>query len=389
MESPFHFGQVVDGESFTNRHTEARLLTNLLVSHNNAILISPRRYGKSSLVKMISNSIGAKPNFKFISLDLTASRSERAFLESFAHQVLKANSTKSIWKKLGDVLKTITPSFSLGMADFSDFATLAFNWSEQKRTTAEILNLPFLIAESTDTYQVIAIDEFQNISRFEDSEGLQYQLRAHWQHHTNVSYCLYGSKRHMMEEIFNSDSSPFYNFGQTIRLQKIEESHWLPFIKSQFESTKKPINLIYTKAIVKAMGNHSEYIQFFCHHVWTSVPEAREVEKSHVIRGFKLFMDATSMHFIDFFDKLNNTQVKLLRAILADEKQLTSQAVLKKYNLGTSANVVKAKRGLIEEDYIEKREMNFRLINPAFELWFRARIIEEPVLDLFEQDLEA
>ncbi|MFT6865802.1 MAG: AAA+ ATPase superfamily predicted ATPase [Cyclobacteriaceae bacterium] len=388
MESPFYFGQVVADSSFTNRTNELKLVTDLLISHNNAILISPRRYGKSSLVKKVLNGISSRKNFQVVSLDLTASRSEEAFLEDFANHVLRANTSKTVWQKLGDALKTITPSFSLGMGDFSDFATLSFNWQEKKKTIAEILNLPSLMAEITGKYQIIAIDEFQNINRFEDSEGLQYQMRSYWQHHTQVSYCLYGSKRHMMEEIFSSDSSPFYNFGQVLRLQKIDEYHWVPFIMNQFEISGKSISRHFAEVIVRIMNRHSEYVQFLSHQIWAACPKG-EVSEKHMERGLKIFMDATSIHFVDMFDKLNNTQVKIIKAILNGETKLSSQEVIRKYSLGTSANVVKAARILIEEDIVEKGKEIYSLINPAFELWFRAKILGEPILDKFRKVLKS
>lgn len=386
VESPFFFGQVVGGSSFTNRNKEIKLITDLLNSQNNVILISPRRYGKSSLIKVVSDKLMPKRNTRFISLDLTASRSEDAFLEAFANKVLRANTSESLWRKLGDVLKTITPAFSLGMGDFSDFATLSFNWSQRKKTVEEILNLPALMAETTGQKQIIAIDEFQNINRFEDSEGLQYQMRAYWQHHTHVSYCLYGSKRHMMEEIFSNDSSPFYNFGQIIRLQRITEEHWSSFIQGQFAASGKSIHEDYAKAIARLMNNHSEYVQFLSHHVWAACTKG-SVKENHMKQGFKIFMDATSIHFVDLFDKLNNTQVKILKAVLAGETKLSSQEMIRKYQLGTSANVVKALRTLMEDDFLERVQSTYSLINPAFELWFRAKILNEPMMNLFQQKL--
>ncbi|MCP4457352.1 MAG: hypothetical protein GY816_04905 [Cytophagales bacterium] len=379
MESPFLFGQVVTGDDFTNRQIEKSTVKSTLLSGNHIILISPRRYGKSSLIKGIFHEI-QNTKYQTITVDLTASRSENLFLESFARQVLNANSNKTFWKKMSRILKNIVPTFSMSSGDFGEVATLSFNWQEKKRTIEEILELPNLIAKTSNKHQIIAIDEFQNIEKFEDPQGLQLQMRAIWQHHTNVSYCLYGSKRHMMEQIFTRDSSAFYNFGQVVQLQKIHEKYLVPFISKKFNLTKKHIDEGLALRIVKMMRNHPEYVQFFCHLIWTSA--TRKIQPKQLKSGLKKLMEATSVHFLDLYDKLNNTQVKVIKAILKGEQQLTSQYTLQTYQLGTSANVVKALEALRKEDFIEKKQKNYELINPAFEFWFRFKILQDDIFEI-------
>jgi len=379
MESPFLFGQVVTGEDFTNRQTEKSVVKSALLSGNHIILISPRRYGKSSLIKGILNELQDNKH-QTIMLDLTASRSEALFLEAFAQQVLNANSNRAFWKKMSRILKNIIPTFSMSSGDFGEIATLSFNWQEKKRTTEEILELPNLIAKTSGRHQIIAIDEFQNIEKFEDPQGLQLQMRAIWQHHTNVSYCLFGSKRHMMEQIFTRDTSAFYNFGQVVKLQKIQEKYLVPFITKKFNQTKKPIQEDLAFRIVKMMRNHPEYVQFFSHLLWTS--STGKIQPKQLKKGLKKLMEATSVHFLDLYDKLNNTQVKVIKAILNGEQQLTSQNILQTYQLGTSANVVKALGALRKEDFIEKKQKNYELINPAFEFWFRLKILQEDIFEM-------
>jgi len=103
------------------------------------------------------------------------------------------------------------------------------DWEQVKKDPDDILDLAEKIAIKAKKKLVLCIDEFQNIAEFKDSLGFQRKLRSHWQLHQHVSYCIYGSKRHMLMEVFSSPSMPFYKFGDLIFLEKIKEEKWITF----------------------------------------------------------------------------------------------------------------------------------------------------------------
>ncbi|MEM8893732.1 MAG: ATP-binding protein [Bacteroidota bacterium] len=381
ITSPFSFGQVVDDDDFTDRVSERKSIIANLSSGNSTILISPRRYGKSSLVATVMNDLAKKKAYAVTRLDLTASRSETTFLENFATQLLQANASKtSKWlNALAEKLKHIIPVISFGVGGPHDKVSFSFNWSEKKKTSREILQLPQMLAQVSGRQQIIAIDEFQNLVRFDPDGALQYEMRAHWQHQTDVSYCLFGSKRHMMEEIFIDTSAPFYNFGQIMRLGKIPEKYWTPFIFKKFAETGKPISEKYAAQISQLMQLHSEYTQFLSHLIWSECTHG-PVKLIHMIRGLGKFMNSTSIHFVDLYDKISNHQVNVLKTVINQEAHLTSQDTLKKYKLGTSANALKARKALVKEDFLTKTKSGYSFINPAFELWFRKEVMGEDII---------
>ena len=106
---------------------------------------------------------------------------------------------------------------------------LSMDWEQVKKDPDDILDLAEKIAIKAKKKLVLCIDEFQNIAEFKDSLGFQRKLRSHWQLHQHVSYCIYGSKRHMLMEVFSSPSMPFYKFGDLIFLEKIKEEEWITF----------------------------------------------------------------------------------------------------------------------------------------------------------------
>lgn len=128
-------------------------------------------------------------------------------------------------------------------------------------TYDDILELPQTICNDTGRKMVVRIDEFQNIHEYSEPIAFQRKLRAHWQHHTGVCYCLYGSKRHILLDIFNSYDMPFYKFGTITFLQKIEREKWIDFIESRFRASGKGITPEACALIADLTKNHPYYAQ--------------------------------------------------------------------------------------------------------------------------------
>nr|WP_293534776.1 hypothetical protein [Prevotella sp.] len=186
MEAPFVFGVRVEGDAFTDRREETERLKANFTYGVNTILISPRRMGKTSLVDKVCSLVEGD-DIKIARIDAFGCRSENDFINAFATAVVRATSN-----------------------DFS----LSLEYNASNQTTEEVLKLPEVIAQSKGYRIVVCIDEFQQIGDFPDSLTFQKKLRGIWQLQSHVSYCLYGSKKHMMEQMFQNQSYPFYRFGE-------------------------------------------------------------------------------------------------------------------------------------------------------------------------------
>ena len=162
MDAPFLFGKTVSEDAFTNRQVDIKRLTGNLQNHINTILISPRRWGKSSLVKKVTENIRSRST-RVIMLDLLSIRNEEEFYKVLAKEAIKATSNKlTEWIETGrEFLKHITPKISLGTDPTQDF-DISFEWKELEENYAEILNLPQKIAKKKKMHLIICIDEFQN-----------------------------------------------------------------------------------------------------------------------------------------------------------------------------------------------------------------------------------
>jgi len=371
MNSPFKFGKIVTGENFINRSEDIKRIQSNIKAGINTILISPRRWGKSSLIKQLE-FLNRNKNIKFAFIDFFNIRTEEDFLEKYAREIIKCSISKK--EELMDAgkafFKKIIPSFSFGSDPINDF-TLSFSWNEVKQTKDEIINLPETIAVKKGIRIVVCIDEFQNISRLNDSIAFEKELRSHWQYHEHAVYCLYGSRRHMMMEIFKQESRAFYRFGDLFLMDKIPEEHWVKFITEAFSKSGKIIPEPLVKNMIRLTSNHPDYLQQLCHNIWTS--SAKKINETTVAESMDLVLRSNILYYQDLCESLSNTQLNLLKAILAGETKLTSTQAMQAYKLGTPRNVSKNKQALMEKDIVEIHGDSISFTDPIFEYWLRNR----------------
>ena len=133
----------------------------------------------------------------------------------------------------------------------------------------EILELPEKIASAKGIQLIVCIDEFQQLALLPGYKSMEGKMRSVWQQQQRVAYCFYGSKRHMMMDIFNNSSNPFYRFGQVLFLQKIKKEEWVPFIVNAFHRTEKEISEEQAGRLCDIVKCHSWYLQQLCYFIWS------------------------------------------------------------------------------------------------------------------------
>ena len=370
---PFIFGVATSGENFTDRERETeRLLMNF--KHGvNTVLISPRRWGKTSLVQKVCQ-LARSEKLKIVYLDIFSCRSDRDFYDAFASAVLKQTSSKlDEWLEHAKMfLSRISPKISFGTDPMNDFS-LSLDVNPQDDDIDEILQLPERIAREKGINIVVCIDEFQQIAEFNDSKTFQKRLRTVWQLQKSVSYCLFGSKKHLMNELFEKRSLPFYKFGDAIYLQKIGTQNWVDYICRRFESTGKYISNELAERISTQVENHSSYVQQLAWLVWV------HTDKTATNQDFELayqdMLDQNTPLFEKQTESLTTNQLNFLRAVIeSPDSELSSQEILQKYQLGSSANVVVIKKALLKKELIEIEKRKVMIPDPVLKEWLKKEL---------------
>lgn len=370
---PFIFGVATSGDNFTDRKSEtARLLANF--KHGiNTVLISPRRWGKTSLVQKVCN-LAKSDDLKVVYLDIFSCRSDREFYDAFASAVLKQTSSKwDEWVENAKLfLSRISPKFSFGTDPMSDFS-VSLELNPKSDDITEILQLPEKIAQKKSCRIVICIDEFQQIAEFDDSKNFQKRLRTVWQLQKSVSYCLFGSKKHLMNELFEKKSLPFYKFGDAIYLQKIPTVDWVKYICGRFEATGKSISPELAQKVCETVENHSSYVQQLAWLIWVNtdkVATEKEFEEA-----YKDILDQNTPLFEKQTENLSAYQINFLKAVINGvHKEFSTQEVIQKYRLGSSANVATVKRALIKKELIEIEQREVTISDPLLKVWLQREL---------------
>lgn len=369
--SPFVYGTTVSERSFIDREIEIRKLTDNLKGGINTMIISPRRWGKSSLVEKVVESVRKhNSGIKVAMIDMFTVSTEEEFLEKFASEVIKATSTKfEDWvRNSRKFFKNIVPKIQISPDQVNSFS-ISFDWEELKKHKDEILNLPEVAATRKGMKMIICLDEFQSIAAFDGYESLEKRIRAVWQRQKSVTYCIYGSQRHMMTDIFNNPSKPLYRFGDLMMLSKIERIHWTGYIIKGFSETGKQIGEAEAGVITDLMDCHSWYVQQLSHYTWNLTQRRAGIPE--VYAALKELISANIPLYLRDMENMSLTQINLLKAVAMGEKQLTSSRVMNFYRLGTPRNVSKNRDCLINNDIIGSSSEGYFFLDPAFELWFR------------------
>lgn len=372
-KSPFRIGTLVSGERFVDREWVRKHLRTNFRSGINSILISPRRWGKSSLIKQVELDMARDKDVRFAFVDLFHVRTEQEFLERTTEAVIKALG-KNMVQRMTDVkefLSGVVPQISFGADPQSEFS-LKFDLPDGRRSMPDLLDLPERMAKAKKVRLVLCIDEFQNIAQLPDPKGFQKMLRASWQHQQAVCHVIYGSKRHMMMDLFNKQSMPFYRFGDMMFLDKIKREDWVPFIKERFASVKKTIATETCDRMAERMQDHSYHVQMLGHGAWLRT-NGRTCTQAIVDIALQDLLDQHDALYHRMVDDITTPQLNYLRALLNGVEQFTSKENLRRYDLGSSANVRRVTSALETKEILDFVGPHTEWIDPLFKIWLEER----------------
>ena len=370
MEKAFIYGKSVGGDNFTDRIRETKRLKLNFENGMNTILISPRRMGKTSLVKKVMAEMNA-PSVKPVYMDIYDCRSEYDFLNRFASVLMKetASRTDQILDNIKRFLIRVSPKISFSPEPMSE-VSLSLGITPKEYQPEEILNLPEVIAKEKGIHLVVCIDEFQQIGELPDALTVQKRMRGVWQHQEHVSYCLFGSKKHLMTNLFQNKRMPFYQFGEMMYLDCIPTADWVQYITSRFEKYGKHLSEEMAERICKTVDNYSSYVQQLS---WNLLAETNGTATED---DFKNAVDALIAQCSGLFVQqtlgLTTYQLNFIRALCAGiHTDFGSKEVNAQFPLGTKSNIARIKSALTEKELIEERIDSIYLSDIVFEMWFK------------------
>jgi len=379
MVNPFVYGEVVPSAAFVDRVVELDRLVNDLAAAQKVFLISPRRYGKSSLIR---HALMALHRRGALTIDVTVSSysSYVAFLEGYARAIASAETT---WDRarswIRDAIRSTRPEVrhdadSLTPGSF----TVAFPAVRSERDVSqlaqEVFALPARLAAVRRRKVIVALDEFQAIGGF-NGGSIEHALRAAVQHQREVGYVFAGSEPSLMERML-TPKRPFYKAGPVMRLEKIPAADFSAFLHTRFERSGIRTEEGLGDAIVELSGNLPYDVQRLAHETWDDVRAAgrKRATLDDLHGALTRLLAEQQMMFEAFWQRLTLAQRAALRAlVLEDGRELLSADVRARHRLGGPSSVQAALAALRRDDVIARDGERYVVVDSLMREWVARR----------------
>jgi hypothetical protein len=375
MQNPFVYGEVVPAAAFVNRVAELDRLVADLTAAQKIFLISPRRYGKSSL---ISHALAAMSKRGALTVEVTVSTysSYVAFLEGYARAIVAAE-TK--WDKARNWIRETVRSARAEVRyvpDASALGALTVSFPSVRsdrdvsRLAQEVFALPARLAEVRKRPVVVALDEFQAIEGF-NGGSVEHAMRAAVQHQRQVGYVFAGSEPSLMERMIGP-KRPFYKAGPVMRLHKIPADEFAAFIDARFTRSGLRPEAGLGAAIVDLAGNLPYDVQRLAHETWDQVRESgrRRATLDDLHAALRRLLNEQRVMFEGAWERMTLGQRAVLRAVvLEDGAELLSADVRARHRLGGPSTVQAALGALSREDVVTRDASRYVVVDSLLREW--------------------
>jgi hypothetical protein len=379
VTNPFIYGEIVSDAAFANRVTERQRLRDDLLEGQKVFLISPRRYGKSSLIRGVMRALD-REDVLTVEVTVAASSSYVGFLESYARALLSAETPVSRIRRWAlELIETARPEVRLdsrkrGQTELSVTFPSAQTPRDISRLAAEVFALPGRICTARNRRMAVALDEFQEIAAF-NGGSIEHALRSAVQNQRQVGYVFAGSEPSLMERML-TPRRPFYKAGPVMRLEKIDASEFATFLEARFREGSMKFEPGLGEAIVDLAGNVPYDVQRLAHEAWDDVKAARktsiELDDLHVTLTRLLNEQNTVLE--EAWQRLTLGQRAVLRAlVLEDGREILSSGVRARYRLAGPSSVQAALAALQRQDIVAKQGSKFVVTDSLYREWVARR----------------
>lgn len=364
--NPFKYGCVVDGEHFCPRPQLERQLQEFAASGQNLVIQGARRMGKTSLIK---HALGGMRKMRLVYIDLYCIASLSDFCARVMRGISKASEDMSYLQKAMQFAFRLRPVIAIDPRDGTASISVDTRAAAEPESLEAILSTLEKISKGGKT--CVVFDEFQDILKLKNSNGLLAQMRSMIQFQDKVPYFFTGSDRNDMMSIFDNMDSPFYKSALTFAVNEIAEPDFSAFISKRFASGKRKISPLVIAKIIAIADGVSGDVQQFCEALWETTDIGTEIGADHFDAAFDLIASREMRGYDAIIERLTPAQSKILR-LLAEipHAKVFSAAFATKAELATST-IRRVLNRLCDDRIIFQRNGEYRFSNPFFREWLR------------------
>jgi hypothetical protein len=373
-ENPFLFGALALDETFADRRAELDELVRDLRNGQDVVVFAPRRYGKSSLVWAGQRILRAE-DVLVAQVDLMTTPNKERLAAALAAAIYE-----DIASPLGRVKDRATAVFrglrlqpmmnvnpETGAVGFS-FAA-AREPTDIDATIEQLLELPAGLAAERKRKTVLVLDEFQEIVEIDPS--LPKLIRAVLQRQPEVSHVYLGSKRHVMERIFNDENEPLWRSAKPIELGRIAAERFAPFLSEKFRSTGRAIGERTVADLLELTQGHPHATQELAYFLWEQTPAGETADGDRLAAALAALIRAEDARFTLLWEELATVQRLLLQALAAEPGHPYSKAYRDRHALPAAASVQTALGALERRELIAGENGAYGIVEPFLAEWLR------------------
>lgn len=370
--NPFLIAGYQGPDYFCDREKETESLISALKNGRNITLISPRRMGKTGLIKNAFHYIQQenKATACFY-LDIFSTQNLQELVATLGRTILGTLDTfsQSALKSLFSFFKSCRPVVTADEITGMPSVALDFIPERSEETLKEIF--AYLSQSGKECY--IAIDEFQQIMEYPE-KGIEGLLRSYIQFTSNVHFIFSGSKKHLMESIFFSIKRPFYQSTQKLFLEPIPYVPYLNFAQRLFQEGRKVLPEDVFKEIYQSVNGHTWYMQYLLNRLYSLPHHTLSVELLHTL--MQEIIKEEEYTYQTYFQFLTSNQIQLLKAIAKEGavKEVNSSAFIKKYDLKGASSVNVALKALVNKEFVLKEPQGYIVYDRFLAIWLKGLI---------------
>jgi len=369
--NPFVYGEIAVGKAFVGRKEELSDIARGLQSGERIFLISPRRFGKTSLIVNLLEGLKNK-GLLTAYIDLYRAASVEQLAALFAEEVLLKSETKleTVVRLAREIVPLLRPKITVDQdGQLSAALDIGKSKSEQSAALAELFNAAEKIAKRRNKRLVIAFDEFQEVATL-GGEPLEKLMRSVFQGHHNVSYIFSGSKQHLIADMVNNKDRAFYKLGRVLFLGKIPEKDFKAFITERFAAIGAKVDEAAFRRILSEADSIPYYVQYLCSFLWNKCREGAGLSEKLVAETAAHISDTQAPLYMGILENIPLKQRKILQVVSRNlGEKLYSQEVIERNGLGPAPTVQVSLNLLMKKGILEKENCGYAFSDPFFRLW--------------------
>ena len=375
IRNPFVTNGYAGAEYFCDRVQETEFLVRMLTNENNIALISPRRLGKTDLIRHCFEQPEIKEHYYTFVIDIYATKSLEDFVNVLGKAILDdlRGKGRTAWELFLNTVLSLRSEISFDINGNPVWGIGVGNIHNPTIALDEI----FRYLSQADRHYLVAIDEFQQITHYDGGDNIEAALRTHIQRCPNANFVFSGSQRHLMGEMFTSPARPFYQSVTVFNLKPIPLDKYRDFAKGKFEQAGKHLAEGVVECLYERFDSITSYMQKIMNYMYQVTLKGETCTLPMIDEAINYILDISSDTYEGMLYQMPEKQRNVFLAIGKDREaqNISGGNFAKRHHLPSPSSVVSAVKGLLEKDFITQDMGTYKIYDKFFQLWLEREML--------------